>query len=162
MIAGMKRARILIAGIVFFVNATTFAQQRLSETSAGSVRRMRVGRTSRTTQGARGPDRDCGDLARVAARLAYYKAKNGFGILGPRGWHCFSTYGSNGSTLVCESATDRRCKAVFKGLERILRGSHSGFGRNRRHVRAIRGRENNRTRLSRSESLRSGCDRGGD
>jgi hypothetical protein len=37
--------------------------------------------------------------AELASRLAYYEAENGFGVLGPRGWHCFSTYGSNGSTL---------------------------------------------------------------
>jgi hypothetical protein len=34
-----------------------------------------------------------------AQRLAYYKAKNGVGVLAPRGWNCFSTYGSNGSNL---------------------------------------------------------------
>jgi hypothetical protein len=34
-----------------------------------------------------------------ARQLAYYKAKEGFGVLAPRGWHCFSAYGSNGSTL---------------------------------------------------------------
>jgi len=38
-----------------------------------------------------------GDAA--ARRLAYYEAENGFGALAPRGWHCFSTYGSNGSNL---------------------------------------------------------------
>ena len=32
-------------------------------------------------------------------RLAYYKARNGIGALGPRGWHCFGTYGSGGETL---------------------------------------------------------------
>lgn len=35
----------------------------------------------------------------AAQRLAYYKAENGIGVLAPRGWHCFSTYGSNGSSL---------------------------------------------------------------
>jgi hypothetical protein len=35
----------------------------------------------------------------IADRLAYYKAEEGFGVLAPRGWYCFSTYGSNGSTL---------------------------------------------------------------
>ena len=35
----------------------------------------------------------------LADRLSYYKAKNGFGIFAPRGWYCFSTYGSNGSSL---------------------------------------------------------------
>jgi hypothetical protein len=37
--------------------------------------------------------------AGVAQRLAYYKAENGIGILAPRGWHCFSTYGSGGENL---------------------------------------------------------------
>jgi hypothetical protein len=37
--------------------------------------------------------------AETAHRLAYYKAENGFGVLAPRGWHCFSTYGSDGSNL---------------------------------------------------------------
>ena len=37
--------------------------------------------------------------AGVAARLAYYKAEYGAGVLAPRGWHCFSTYGSNGANL---------------------------------------------------------------
>lgn len=39
-------------------------------------------------------------LAAVAAqRLAYYKAENCPGVLAPRGWHGFETYGSNGSSL---------------------------------------------------------------
>jgi hypothetical protein len=40
-----------------------------------------------------------GLAAGVADQLAYYKAENGFGTLSPRGWYCFSTYGSNGSSL---------------------------------------------------------------
>ena len=32
-------------------------------------------------------------------RLAYYKAGNGLGVLAPRGWYCFGTYGSSGETL---------------------------------------------------------------
>ena len=35
----------------------------------------------------------------VALRLAYYQAASRFGVLAPRGWYCFSTYGSNGSSL---------------------------------------------------------------
>jgi len=35
----------------------------------------------------------------LAQRLAYYKAEDGFGVLAPGGWHCFSTYGSDGSNL---------------------------------------------------------------
>lgn len=37
--------------------------------------------------------------AEAAQRVAYYKAKDGFGVLAPRGWHCFGTYGSNGASL---------------------------------------------------------------
>src|SRR5690348_772725 len=35
----------------------------------------------------------------AAQHLAYYKAQYGSGVLAPRGWYCFSTYGSNGSNL---------------------------------------------------------------
>lgn len=35
----------------------------------------------------------------AAQQLAYYKAEEGLGVLAPRGWHCFGTYGSSGSSL---------------------------------------------------------------
>ncbi len=35
----------------------------------------------------------------MAQRLAYYKAEYSPGVLAPRGWNCFSTYGSNGASL---------------------------------------------------------------
>ena len=35
----------------------------------------------------------------AAARLAWYKAANAPGVLAPRGWHCFGTYGSSRATL---------------------------------------------------------------
>jgi hypothetical protein len=34
-----------------------------------------------------------------APRLAFYKAKNGPGVLAPRGWYCFGEAGSGGSAL---------------------------------------------------------------
>ncbi|MGA2571788.1 MAG: hypothetical protein ABSF23_14825 [Terracidiphilus sp.] len=37
--------------------------------------------------------------AAVAQRLAYYRAEHSDGVLAPRGWHCFSTYGSSGANL---------------------------------------------------------------
>jgi hypothetical protein len=37
--------------------------------------------------------------AEAAQRLAYYNFKQGFGVLAPRGWYCFGTYGSGGHTL---------------------------------------------------------------
>lgn len=35
----------------------------------------------------------------MARGVAYYKAEMGMGVLGPRGWHCFGTYGSGGAQL---------------------------------------------------------------
>jgi len=35
----------------------------------------------------------------IAAKLAYYAAGNGLGILAPRGWYCFGTVGSGGDQL---------------------------------------------------------------
>jgi hypothetical protein len=32
-------------------------------------------------------------------QLAYYESTRGFGVLAPRGWYCFGTYGSDGNTL---------------------------------------------------------------
>ena len=37
--------------------------------------------------------------ATAARQLAYYKPETGEGVLGPRGWHCFGTYGSNGQSV---------------------------------------------------------------
>jgi hypothetical protein len=37
--------------------------------------------------------------AKIAQQLAYYASKKEFGVLAPRGWYCFGTYGSNGDTL---------------------------------------------------------------
>ena len=56
----------------------------------------------------------------IAARLAYYKAEYGYGVLAPRGWHCFSTYGSSGSSLfVAPEPLDGRT---------LLSPSWKGFG----------------------------------
>jgi hypothetical protein len=35
----------------------------------------------------------------LAQTVAYYKASDGLGVLAPRGWYCFGTYGSDGSNL---------------------------------------------------------------
>jgi hypothetical protein len=35
----------------------------------------------------------------AAQKLAYYKAEQGPGVLAPRGWYCFETYGSSGGNL---------------------------------------------------------------
>jgi hypothetical protein len=35
----------------------------------------------------------------LAQKVAYYKASYGSGVIAPRGWYCFGTYGSDGSNL---------------------------------------------------------------
>jgi hypothetical protein len=40
----------------------------------------------------------------AAGKLAYYSDSMGVGVLAPRGWSCFGTYGSNGSTLYVSPA----------------------------------------------------------
>lgn len=50
-------------------------------------------------QAQRGTSRRVPIAAGAAQRLAYYKAEDGDGVLAPRGWYCFGTYGSNGETL---------------------------------------------------------------
>ena len=37
--------------------------------------------------------------AESAKHLAYFRGPDGIGVLGPRGWHCFENYGSNGRSL---------------------------------------------------------------
>jgi hypothetical protein len=39
----------------------------------------------------------------AAQRLAYYASNKSFGVLAPRGWYCFGTYGSDGVTLYVSS-----------------------------------------------------------
>lgn len=46
-----------------------------------------------------GPGKAVAISAAAVRRLAWYKAQYGPGVLAPRGWHCFSIYGSNGSNL---------------------------------------------------------------
>ncbi|MGD1036454.1 MAG: hypothetical protein ABR878_04520 [Roseiarcus sp.] len=38
--------------------------------------------------------------AAAARQLAFYQAKDSFGVLAPRGWKCFYFYGSSGATLI--------------------------------------------------------------
>ncbi len=51
-----------------------------------------------------GKDKRAAIPASIALRLAYYESEFGSGVLAPRGWHCFCTYGSNGSSLFVSSA----------------------------------------------------------
>jgi hypothetical protein len=37
--------------------------------------------------------------SKAGRQLVYYETAQGLGVLGPRGWHCFGTYGSAGNQL---------------------------------------------------------------
>lgn len=50
--------------------------------------------------------------AAIGARLAYYSSEEGFGVLAPRGWYCFGTYGSGGTHIDVSSERINN-KAVF-------------------------------------------------
>jgi hypothetical protein len=79
-----------------------------STTAAGSLQRhtVRVPFVGCKSDGQVGPveapqrqNKIVAITVESAQRLAYYKSEYGFGVLAPRGWYCFGTYGSNGSTL---------------------------------------------------------------
>lgn len=55
----------------------------------------------------------------AAARLAWFEARDAPGVLAPRQWHCFGTYGSSGATLYVSS------KAVNAQL--VLSEEWTGF-----------------------------------
>lgn len=46
-----------------------------------------------------GPDKAVAVSADAAQQLAYYKSAYTPGVLAPRGWYCYGTYGSNGGNL---------------------------------------------------------------
>jgi len=54
--------------------------------------------------------------AEAAQRLAYYKGDKGVGTLAPRGWHCFGTYGSGGSTLYVSPKAIKSADLFSKGF----------------------------------------------
>ena len=109
MIAPMKTRQILLASLVF---CAAFAETRpaLAQTkgTAAPVKTatVTVPFVGCASDGQAGPQAAPSGKsltvtipAGVAQRLAYYKAEYSAGVLAPRGWHCFSTYGSNGASL---------------------------------------------------------------
>jgi len=58
----------------------------------------------------------------IAARFAYYKGDDSLGVLAPRGWQCFSTYGSNGSSLFVAPLLPPH-KSFFSGSWKGFSGS---------------------------------------
>jgi hypothetical protein len=109
MIAAMKAPHLLLANIVLIVasagDPTARAQAAGSNLPAPTVA-VTVPFVGCASDGQAGPQAaPTGQSLAVAIpvamakRLAYYKAEYGPGALAPRGWHCFSVYGSDGSQL---------------------------------------------------------------
>jgi hypothetical protein len=109
MIAPMKSPHLLLASLVFFVATvgvqTAFAQAAPAAKPAPSAV-VTVPFVGCAADGQGGPLKApvgkslvVAIPAAIAQRLAYYKAEYSAGVLAPKGWNCFSIYGSDGSNL---------------------------------------------------------------
>jgi hypothetical protein len=109
MIARMKPHQLFLASLILCVGLAgtriAVAQTNSSSTPAPSAV-VAVPFVGCASDGQMGPQKAPNGKslavaipAALAERLAYYKAKFGIGVLAPRGWHCFSTYGSSGESL---------------------------------------------------------------
>jgi hypothetical protein len=109
MIAAMKATHLLLASLVFFVamaaGRVAFAQASPAAKPVPSAA-VTVPFVGCASDGQAGPQAAptgkslaVAIPAAMAQRLAYYKSEYGPGVLAPRGWNCFSSYGSDGSNL---------------------------------------------------------------
>src|SRR6185437_8962337 len=100
-----RRNLIIISAIALAIWAQfAFAAQTISKETKEDIR-VTIQFIGCKSDGQTGPQQSptVAETIRLrpddAQHLAYYKSAYGFGVLAPRGWYCFSTYGSNGSTL---------------------------------------------------------------
>jgi hypothetical protein len=108
-IAAMKAGQLLVVSLVLcagFAEARTVVAQANSPSAPAPSAVATVPFVGCASDGQGGPQKAPNGKslavaipAPLAERLAYYKAKYGIGVLAPRGWHCFSTYGSSGENL---------------------------------------------------------------
>ncbi len=103
MLAGRYSNVLLAASLLA---ASSASAQKASSASAPKAPTQRVDFVGCRSAGQvglidppRGESKVVSVPAEVAQKLAYYQAKGGFGVLAPRGWHCFSIYGTDGSSL---------------------------------------------------------------
>jgi hypothetical protein len=109
MIAPMKARQLLLVSLILcagFAGSRTAFSQATSLASLAQSSAVTVPFVGCASDGQMGPQKAPNGKslavaipAALAERLAYYKAKFGIGVLAPRGWHCFSTYGSSGENL---------------------------------------------------------------
>jgi hypothetical protein len=102
----MKKHRLLLAGLAVS-SALCGGPGILSQTTAASSTALiQVPFVGCASDGQAGPlgaptgqSKAVAISAAAAQRLAWYKAQYSVGVLAPRGWHCFSIYGSDGSNM---------------------------------------------------------------
>jgi hypothetical protein len=109
MIAPMKARQLLLAGFVLcavYSEATAVVAQANPPSAPAPSAVVTVPFVGCASDGQMGPQKAPNGKslavaipAALAERLSYYKAKFGIGVLAPRGWHCFSMYGSSGESL---------------------------------------------------------------
>jgi hypothetical protein len=111
---------VVVAVVLIFGAASLFGQQK-SKTTASKSALVSVPFIGCQSDGQTGPQPAPTGKARAlrlpaaaAARLAYYSSSEGFGVLAPRGWYCFGTYGSGGDHINVSSEPINN-KAVFEG-----------------------------------------------
>jgi hypothetical protein len=97
------RKQLALAVLILCLSTFLVAQTKPAPTPQVSTKVPFVGCASDGQVGPR--DAPKGDAKSVsippdaASHLAYYKGEDGIGVLAPRGWHCFETYGSSGNNL---------------------------------------------------------------
>ncbi len=80
---------------VLLIASNATAQTRISVPFVGCRSDGQLGPRTAPKQ----PPRDLHIDADGVQNLVYYRAQDGPGVLGPRGWFCFGTYGSSGSAI---------------------------------------------------------------
>jgi hypothetical protein len=100
-------ARYLVTLAFLLGGAQWVLAQPADVKSSGESKRVRVPFVGCASDGQVGPmDAPKGvsmsfPISPAAAKqLAFYQSAKGSGVLGPRGWHCFGTYGSSGEALL--------------------------------------------------------------
>jgi hypothetical protein len=142
---GMLGKRVLAAALGLMAGSLIAQRPQGSATNQAAVSVPFVGCPSDGQMGPVEAPSGKGPLLTIsgelAQSLAYYRSE-GFGVLGPRGWHCFGRYGSGGATLYVSpqpidfNDTLAETATVFKGPIIVFAESDGGTS-GRFHVAGV-------------------------
>jgi hypothetical protein len=119
-----RHLRLVLTALVICLPISLFGQTsgELNE-KATIVRVPFVGCRSDGQVGPRPAPKGANKIVRLDAvkskRLAYYKSETPGGVLAPRDWHGFGTYGSSGSSLIV-SPHPIKWEYVFSAIGRLV------------------------------------------